>query len=231
MVKRNTKYKTSKSPFLYLHPCGLTKTKYKIEAFFDSFCTLCYLVPCRASKYKKCTFLILSSPRILWCHVANYKSEMSSSNWAVTHILNMKRGAALSNVAASKKQKKIASSQPYSQSSKSLRPSPAVMATVSKSKAAPLNHKQLKAIQNLISGASYFSVLESNTMAEVKIRERCYMYYHGYDDHPGFLRLFLAGNGRFRVLWDDDRIISGLGYVSGISKATCKAILGYSTLS
>ena len=106
------------------------------------------------------------------------------------------------------------------------------MATVSKSKAVPLNHKQLKAIQNLISGASYFSVLESNAMAGVKIRERCYMYYHGYDDdHPGFLRLFLAGNGRFRVLWDDDRIISGLGYISGISKATCKAILGYSTLS
>ena len=127
---------------------------------------------------------------------------------------------------------KIASSQPSSQSSNSLRPSPAIMATVSKSKAVPLNHKQLKAIQNLISGASYFSVLESNAMAGVKIRERYYMYYYGYDDdHPGFLRLFLAGNGRFRVLWDDDRIISGLGYISGISKATCKAILGYSTLS
>lgn len=145
----------------------------------------------------------------------------------------MKRPPAPSTAEAvtSKRQKTTSLSQSSVQSSKPQK-SFTAMSSVSHPKAPPLSAKQLKVFQYLLTAVSYFSVLESNPMAGAKMREKCYMFYHGYDeDHPGYLNQFLLGNGRFRIIWDDDRIISGLGYISGVSKASCKSVLKMSTLS
>jgi hypothetical protein len=143
----------------------------------------------------------------------------------MSHNLKMRKTGAPSTLAASKKQKMEEPSQLTFQSARSVKSS-----TVSRP--LPLSAKQLKAFHYLIAAASYFSVLECNAMAGIKMKEKCSMFYHGYDDdHPGFLHQFLVGSGRFGVLWEDNNIIQGLGYISGVSRGSCKAVLMMSTLS
>ena len=216
----------------------LQSTKYKVGGFIDFvLCTLSCFVPCVGSKYKKSVFSDLSPPRILWCNVADYKLQKCwiNLNIVVTIHSNMKRSGAPSNAAAvaTKKQKTSMASQSSVASSKSQKSSTAMtLVSQPREKVPQLSAKQLKVFHYLITAVSYFSVLESNPMAGAKMRTRCYDFYHGFDiDHPGFLHHFLSGNGRFRIIWDDDRIISGLGYISGVSKASCSTVLKMSTLS
>ena len=63
-----------------------------------------------------------------------------------------------------------------------------------------LNDKQLKSLQYLLSAAAYASILETSTTNTSGLREKCYNYYHGYDeDHIGVVKNFLAGNDRFHI--------------------------------
>lgn len=104
-----------------------------------------------------------------------------------------------------------------------------------------LRKNQLKALQYLISAASYISVLSSGQMAGNKIRDYCYRFYHGYDeDNIGVAKMMLAGEGRFRVLWesssstssaDSSRIANGFGCVSGLDKSTISRAISLSTLT
>lgn len=83
--------------------------------------------------------------------------------------------------------------------------------------ATPLNARQQKAFHYLLSGASYVSVIEGNADNIPKLREKCAINFHGYDDdHIGVVRDFLEGNGRFDLLWTDGRISGGLGNLSGL---------------
>ena len=82
-----------------------------------------------------------------------------------------------------------------------------------------LTAKQLKAFQYLVSGVSFLTVLEGLTTNKAKMRERCAKSFHGYDDdHLGVVHKFLTGQGRFDVLWEDDRIASGFGDLSGLRR-------------
>ena len=59
-------------PFLV----GEQSSKYKVGCFIDFvLCILSRLVPCGATKYKKCVFTDLSRPRILRCNVSTYKLQ------------------------------------------------------------------------------------------------------------------------------------------------------------
>ena len=85
----------------------------------------------------------------------------------------------------------------------------------------PLNAKQLKSLQYLLSAAAYASILETSTTNTSGLREKCYIFFHGYEeDHIGVVKNFLAGNDRFHILWDAGRIASGLGNLSGLSLAS-----------
>ena len=65
-------------PFLV----GEQSSKYKVGCFIDFvLCTLSRLVPCGATKYKKCVFTDLSRPRILWCNVSTYKLQKCWMNF------------------------------------------------------------------------------------------------------------------------------------------------------
>lgn len=83
----------------------------------------------------------------------------------------------------------------------------------------PLTAKQLKVFHYLLAAAAYTSVIEGNTENMAGIRESCFRNYHGYDeDHIGVVGNFLQENGRFGVLWDDEKVIrSGFGVISGLS--------------
>lgn len=95
----------------------------------------------------------------------------------------------------------------------------------------PLSAKQQKAFHYLISGASYISVLEGNTLNIAGIREQCSKTYHGYDeDYIGMAKYFLSGKGRFHVLWESGRIGSGFGHLSGISHESINEVLFRPTL-
>ena len=102
---------------------------------------------------------------------------------------------------------------------------------MTKTKVQSLSVKQLKAFHSLLSAASYTSVLEDTQMGIKGIRDKCYQHYHGYDrDHIGVLRMFLEGSGRYRVLWDGDRIINGFGSLSGITHESVAKAVPNSTL-
>jgi hypothetical protein len=97
---------------------------------------------------------------------------------------------------------------------------------------APINSKQQKAFHFLISAASYNSVLEGNTDSMDGIRDLCYKFYHGFDeDNIGMAANFLEGNGKFGVLWDDGRIASGFGHLSGLTHAQLSHYIQVPTLS
>ena len=82
-----------------------------------------------------------------------------------------------------------------------------------------LTAKQLKAFQYLDPGVSFLTVLEGLTTNKTKMRDRCAKTFHGYDDdHLGVVNNFLTGQGRFDVLWEDDRIASGFGDLSGLRR-------------
>ena len=75
-----------------------------------------------------------------------------------------------------------------------------------------------KAFHYLLAGAAYVSVIEKNTTNTDGLREQCEKYYHGFDDdNVGVVTSFLDGKGRFAVLWDEDKITSGFGDLSGLS--------------
>ena len=136
----------------------------------------------------------------------------------------MRKTGAPITLAALKKPKFEASSQSNVQSSKGVKPS-STMSTFSQSKPLSWSAKKTKAFHCLLAAASYFSVLESNAIAGVKMKDKCSMLYNGFDeDHPGYPNQFLSGSGPFGILWDDNQIIPGLGYISGVTKAICKAV-------
>lgn len=57
-------------------------------------------------------------------------------------------------------------------------------------------------------------------------------YYHGDGkDQIGQVGLLLNGSGRYKVLWEDDRIKPGFGILSGISKESIKNIVNQPTLT
>ena len=94
-----------------------------------------------------------------------------------------------------------------------------------------LTRTQLKALQYLLSGVSYLSVLESSKTNKAKMRDRCGKAFHGFDtDHLGVVSNFLMGRGRFEVLWDDDRISSGYGDLSGLRRETIDHSIRNATL-
>lgn len=77
----------------------------------------------------------------------------------------------------------------------------------------------VKAFQYLVSGASYLYVLEGSTTNKAGARDRCAKNFYGYDDdHLGVVRNFFEGRGRFEVLWDNDRIATGFGHLSGLRR-------------
>ena len=95
----------------------------------------------------------------------------------------------------------------------------------------PLNAKQLKSLQFLLSGASYASVLETEKTNATGLREKCSDHYHGVDeDRIGVVKNFLLGNDRFHVLWDSGRIASGFGNLSGLSRESIAEVIYYPTL-
>ena len=95
----------------------------------------------------------------------------------------------------------------------------------------PLNAKQLKSLQYLLSAAAYASILETSTTNTSGLRDKCYNFYHGYDeDHIGVVKNFLAGNDRFHILWDAGRIASGFGNLSGLSLASIEDVIYKPTL-
>ena len=58
----------------------------------------------------------------------------------------------------------------------------------------PLNAKQLKSLQYLLSAATYASILETSTTNTSGLREKCYNFYHGYDkDHIGVGKISSPG--------------------------------------
>ena len=63
------------------------------------------------------------------------------------------------------------------------------------------------------------------------LREKCYNFYHGYDeDHIGVVKISLAGNDGFHILWDSGRIASGFGNLSGLSLASIEDVIYKPTL-
>ena len=130
-------------------------------------------------------------------------------------IYNMKRSSAPSSRAKPKRQKSL------------------------KIVATPLKKNQLKSLHYLLSAASYITVLGCGQMAGKKIRDCCFKFYHGYDDdNIGVAKMMLAGQGRFRVLWESSssssgssRIANGFGCLSGLDKASISKAILMSTLS
>lgn len=56
--------------------------------------------------------------------------------------------------------------------------------------------------------------------------------YHGDDaDQIGQVGALLKGTGRYKVLWDDDRIGEGFGILTGVSKDSIRELINYPTLS
>lgn len=57
-------------------------------------------------------------------------------------------------------------------------------------------------------------------------------FYHGDGgDHIGQVGLLLNGSGRYKVLWEDDRIKPGFGILTGVSKEAVKDIINQPTLA
>lgn len=57
-------------------------------------------------------------------------------------------------------------------------------------------------------------------------------FYHGDGkDQIGQVGLLLNGTGRYKVLWEDDRIKPGFGILSGVSKESIKNIVNQPTLT
>lgn len=144
----------------------------------------------------------------------------------------MKRSAAPSHTSSSSTSKKMKPSKGNDKSSNRNDPSP--LPLIIKSVAPPpiINTKQQKAFHFLVSAASYISVLEGSTDSAEGVQKLIYRYYHGYDDdNIGVVENFLQGNGRFGVLWDDGRIIYGLGHLSGLTQAQLRYYVPLPTLS
>jgi hypothetical protein len=203
-------------------------TKYKTGDFLDFvFCILSRLVCCDVTKTKSSCFQICVI--IVCCGIAGTKYKLRSplhklDNYTY-HESSMKRSAALSltKPAATKKHK------PVNVVSSLAR---VVQATKTKASVTPkLSRSQLKGFHYLLSTASYITVLEGTQMGVKKIRERCYDHYHGYDaDHPGVVKMFLEGQGRFRVIWNAGRIVNGFGTFSGIAIETLEKAISRPTL-
>ena len=76
----------------------------------------------------------------------------------------------------------------------------------------PFNAKQLKSLQYLLSAAAYASILETLTTNTSGLREKCYNFYHGYDeDHIGVVKTFspeTIGSTYYGILGE---LLVGLG--------------------
>lgn len=95
----------------------------------------------------------------------------------------------------------------------------------------PLNAKQQKAFHFLLSAAAYISVIEGKSDSTSNLREKCAINYHGYDDdHIGVAGNFLEGKGRYEILWQDGRISSGLGSLSGLTHGSLSDVILRPTL-
>lgn len=99
------------------------------------------------------------------------------------------------------------------------------------SRSTPVTAKQQKAFHFLISAAAYNSISEGGTTNHEGLRDLCSKLYHGYDeDHIGMVGNFLEGNGRFNVLWDDGKISSGFGPLTGLSHESLSDLIRRPTL-
>ena len=193
-------------------PCG--QTEYKLQNGVKSFFRNLYSVTQRLLWYDRIQnkkILILYRHRLLWLDVDDYNSNvlmLRSIEHNIEHlpIESMKRSEAPSHTNPSFKKK----AKPDRLREVAVR-IPPPQSKIVKILPTPFNAKQLKSLQYLLSAAAYASILETSTTNTSGLREKCYNFYHGYDeDHIEVVKNFLAGNDRFHTLWDAGRIASGM---------------------